>query len=239
MFNAWAVVGTGWGTFTDKKTGQTIDVSSRGPLFTSTILYLAQGTLDNSAPPVGATFTLGDFLRRVRDYPQVMASFGTYARLAKIPRGKPSGAWAAAIGLALLVRWRELASRADTRVTTPGEQNRLIIRTQNFTRRYLLETFPPEPTAAEVLNGPQPGRAKKYWRDAITPLRREGIIGPKSADYQELGGPLPRYHWAEPWLDGSLEIRPAPARQPDFLALTARAGEERKRSKRRKRKSPN
>ncbi len=234
MFNAWAVVGTNWGTFTDPKTGQAIDVSSRGPLFTSTILYPAQGTLDDSAPPVGATFTLGDFLRRVHRYPQVMASFSTYARLAKIRRGKPSGAWAAVIGLALLVRWRELASKASTRVTTPGERNRLTVRTQHFTRRYLLEAFPPEPTAAEVLGGPQPGRAKKYWRDAIAILRREGIIGPDPADYQELGRPLPRYQWADLWLDEALEIRPAPACEGDFLALAERAGQERKKRRRRK-----
>jgi hypothetical protein len=234
MFNAWAVVGTNWGTFTDPKTGQAIDVSSRGPLFTSTILYPAQGTLDNSSPPVGATFMLGDFLRRVHDYPQVMASFSTYARLAKIRRGKPSGAWAAVIGLALLVRWRELASKTSTRITTPGEQNRLTVRTQNFTRRYLLETFPPEPTAAEVLGGPQPGRAKKYWRDAIAILRREGIIGPDPSDYRELGGPLPRYQWGDAWLDEALEVRPAPACEGDFLALAERAGQERKKRRRRK-----
>lgn len=237
MFNAWAVVGTNWGTFTDPKTGQAIDVSSRGPLFTSTILYPAQGTLDGSAPPVGATFTLGDFLRRVHRFPQVMASFSTYARLAKIRRGKPSGAWAAVIGLALLVRWRELASKPSTRVTTPGEHNRLTVRTQHFTRRYLLEAFPPEPTAAEVLASENPARAKKYWRDAIAILRREGIIGPDPADYQELGGPLPRYQWADPWLDEALEIRPAPACEGDFLALTERAGQERKKRRRRKPKN--
>ena len=237
MFNAWAVVGTNWGTFTDPKTGQAIDVSSRGPLFTSTILYPAQGTLDNSAPPVGATFTLGDFLRRVHRYPQVMASFSTYARLAKIRRGKPSGAWAAVIGLALLVRWRELASKPSTRVTTPGEHNRLTVRTQHFTRRYLLEAFPPEPTAAEVLASENPARAKKYWRDAIAILRREGIIGPAPSDYQELGGTLPRKGWANLWLDEALEVRPSPACEGDFLALTERAGQERKKRRRRKPKN--
>lgn len=233
MLNAWTVTGTGWGEFRDKD-GRSIDVSSCGPLFTSTILYPRQQTLLDNPEPLGATFTLGDFLRRVKDHPQVMASFGSYARLARIPRGKVSGAWAASIGLALLTRWRELAGKPGTKVATAGEANRLTVQTQHFTRRYLIETYPPEPTAADVLAGPQPGRARRYWRDAIALLRREGIIGPAPADYRELGKPLPRYRWADAWLDEPLDIRPAPAYQGDFHALAQRAVHERKKRQRRK-----
>lgn len=41
---------------------------------------------------------------------RILADFGNVRKLAVIKAGKPSGAWAQAIGLALQERWRERAS---------------------------------------------------------------------------------------------------------------------------------
>jgi hypothetical protein len=58
--------------------------------------------------------------------------------------------------------------------------------------------FPPTPTVDDILNSHDPGRAKSYWRDAISLLKHAGVI----AHYRELGTITPkRQGWAREWLD--------------------------------------
>jgi hypothetical protein len=65
--------------------------------------------------------------------------------------------------------------------------------------------FPPTPTVDEILASRDPGRAKSYWRDAITLLKQEGVI----AHYAEIGtSPPKRQGWAREWLEQELDIRP-------------------------------
>ena len=87
-----------------------------------------------------------------------------------------------------------------------GDDNHLTIRfAQHPTRRLLLDMFPATPSVDDILDSHDPGRAKSYWRDAITLLKHAGVI----AYYRELGTVTPkRQGWAREWLDQELDIRP-------------------------------
>jgi hypothetical protein len=148
--------------------------------------------------------TLVPWVQQWRGNHRVLSYFGDVRKLAAIPAGKPSGAWAQAIGLALQQWWREKSSTAIPALT--GDDNRLTVRfVQHPTRRLLLDMFPPTPTVDDILNSHDPGRAKSYWRDAITLLKQTGMI----AHYRELGTvTLKRQGWAREWLDQELDIRP-------------------------------
>lgn len=244
LLNGWAPTGEKWGEFKDKD-GHTIDVSSRGPLFVTTALEDPQGSLLGRPAVVGFTFRRGEFLARARQHPRVLTTFGTYRALARLPRQRPADAWAVAIGLALIQRWRELARHA--RVTKPGEENRPAIRVQSMTRRYLLTQYPPSPTPEEVLylrdevtgerkahpNGARNARA--YWAKAVHTLRLQGLI---DADVEKrlAGRPdaLPRRGWAEAWLNESLDARPPEDYKADFLSLAERGKAHTKKKQRRR-----
>ena len=96
---------------------------------------------------------------------------------------------------------RYLQLAVDGRAVAPllrnrghGDDNRLTIRfAQHPTRRLLLDMFPATPTVDDILDSHDPGRAKSYWRDAITLLKHAGVI----AYYRELGAVTPkRQGWA-------------------------------------------
>lgn len=238
LLNGWNVIGESWGTFTDKS-GRRLDVSSRGPLFTTTVLDDPQGTLLGRPAPVGFVFRCGDFLARAREQPHVLATFGTYRALARMPRQRPADAWAVAVGLALIQRWRELSRHA--KVTTPGDANRPAIRVQRMTRRYLLSQYPPRPTAEAVLADKDHGvrNAKTYWTKALHALRVQSVI---DADVERrlAGKPakLPRHGWRAAWLDEPLDARPPENYRDAFLTLAERAEIHAKKTRRPRRRKP-
>jgi hypothetical protein len=234
--NGWNVEGTGWGTFTTKD-GTPIDASSRGPLFTTTVIDDPQGTLTGERRPVGFVFKPGEYLERAAAYPQLLPAFGTYRELARMPRQRPADAWAVAIGLALVQRWRELASHS--RVTTPGEHNRRVVHVQKMTRRYLLSQYPPCPDPVDVLADKAHGarNAKAYWTQALRRLKARGVID--AATERRLAGEpakLPRIGWGAAWLDERLDGRPPEGYQAEFLSLAERAETHTKKTRRRRRK---
>jgi len=218
------------GRYRDPDTGQPIDLSSQDALFRITGKRLpAQGSFDPEEVPLEVTFVAGPFINEWRGNPQVLTWFGDFMPIAGIPGEQPSGAWAKAAGLALNQRWREQAAHAQ--VTHPGEENTLTVKTRPFTRRELLTLFEPSPSVGDVLGGPNPARARTYWRDAVKRLEQAGVIG----YYKEAGATLPRYSWGELWLDEHLDIRPGPKWQEQAAAI---AGAAKKASRRRKTKKP-
>jgi hypothetical protein len=219
ILDAMHVIGQRKGRYRDPDTRDVLDLTSVDALIRITGQRMpAQLAFDSSQPPIEVTYVAGPWLDKWRGNRQVLSYFGDVRKLAAIPGGKPSGAWAQAIGLALNQLWRERAARAQ--VARVGEDNHRTVRVGTFTRRQLLTMFPPSPSVEEVLGSPNPRRAQGYWNDAISLLKTVGVV----AHYQETT-PLHagRQGWAEPWLTQSLDIRPADEEKQAVMEIANRA----------------
>jgi len=214
MFTAMEVIGTRTGRYKDKATGEAYDLTSRDPLLVLAGRRMAaQLAFDDSQPPIEVTLGAGAWLDRWRGNAQVLWYFGDVRKLAAIPAGKPSGAWARSIGLALQQRWREESATAG--VAHVGEQNKVVTFTGPFTRAELLDLFPPSPTLDEMLAGPNPARARAYWKDAIGLLKEQGTIGYYREQTRLAAG---RQEWAAEWKAQEINIEP-PADSASALAI--------------------
>jgi hypothetical protein len=181
----------------DKLTGKTLDLRTRGPLILigSTSSPEGQLTLDGSDAPIKFTVVPGDWLAKFRGNRQVLASLGNTWKIASIPGGKPSGAWARAYAAVLLQSWREKAAYDSP----------------TFTREGLHLACPSEPSLWDVLDGSNPRRAIEYDREAWALLKEAGIIAtdPKKLDF------TPRHKekrqgWRTDFLSEELTVRPGP-----------------------------
>jgi len=178
LFDSMLVIGQRPGTYKDPMTKQTLDLQSYDPLIriVGRRSPMQSGLFDDSQPPIEVSIVAGQWVDKFRDNPHVLTYFGDVRRIGEIPAGKPSGAWAQAVGLALHQRWREGSSRAS--VQTVGEDNHLTVKNARpFTRRDLLGLFPPQPTVEEILEGDHPSQAREYWRDAIKLLQGQRVVG--------------------------------------------------------------
>jgi hypothetical protein len=204
LFDAAQVVGQRPGKYRDPDTKQEIDLQSVDSLIRITGQRKpAQLAFDNSVPPLEVTYAAGPWVEKWRGNRVILSYFGDVRRLAAIPAGKPSGAWAQAVGLALHQKWRERSARAE--VAHVGADKALTVRFGTFTRRELLDFCLPDPSVDDVLGGPNPRYAKDYWRDAIALLKQKGVI----SHYQEIGTlPDKRQGWQDAWLDQRLDVRP-------------------------------
>ncbi len=226
VFSCWHIIGLRKGRYTDRQTKQVLDLRSEAPLFHIDERLYPEGeqfTLDDSATPIGVTLVRGAWLSHWADDERIISYFGNVRRLADFPAGQTSGAWAQAIGMTLFQLWREASSRVE--IVGVGDQQRPTARFAPFTRRGLLDTFLPDPTVEDILNGPNPKRARNYWTAAITLLKDGGIIG----SYKELGTlPPDRQGWAKPWLDQKMDIRPSREGMQDVVLIANRAQAARK-----------
>jgi hypothetical protein len=205
VFSALQVIGKRAGRYKDPDTGELYDLTSRSELLhISERLDAEQLSFDPGQPPVAITYNAGPWIQHWAGNRRVLSYFGDVRKLAAIPAGKPSGAWAQAIGMSLQQWWREQSASAVPGVV--GDDNHLTVRfVHKPTRRQLLDMFPPTPTVDEILNSRDPGRAKTYWRDAIALLKQTGVI----AHYREIGTTTQkRQGWAREWLDQELDVRP-------------------------------
>jgi len=187
-----------------------------------------QGTFDNSATPKEVSFVAGAWVNQFRGNREMLSDFGNVRAIASIPRGKPSGAWAACVGFALQQKWREQASYAPVTRITKGDRKAITQKFRPFTRRALLaQLWRSDVDPEEILNGVNPERAKEYWDAAIKILKENGRIG----IYQEIK-PLPaeREGWKDAWLDQPLDIRPTGDARKDALTIHQAATEAKKRT---------
>ena len=142
-------------------------------------------------------------------------------RIAAIAGGKPSGAWARSMGLALMLEWRQYMREA-------------VNGTLLITRRKLLETFPPKiAPVTEVFNSSDPGHAKTFWSGALQELANEGVVhrkgeastGAKPGEGPEHKGPdgstLPRQGWQKAWLDTEVRLYPGSLFHDNLTKLLA------------------
>lgn len=181
----------------DKLTGKTLDLRTRGPLILigSTSSPEGQLTLDGSDAPIKFTVVPGDWLAKFRGNRQVLASLGNTWKIASIPGGKPSGAWARAYAAVLLQSWREKAAYDSP----------------TFTREGLHLACPSEPSLWDVLDGNNPRRAIEYDREAWALLKEAGIIAtdPKKLDFTPKHKEK-RQGWRTDFLSEELTVRPGP-----------------------------
>lgn len=133
--------------------------------------------------------------------------------LGAIPGGKPAGAWARVLGMALTSFWRR-----HPRETISG--------TIKPTRRELLDHYAAKVAPyEEVLSGNDPARAIKYWCDALHILVDNGFIersGEAACDAKEMRQALPRQNWQDAWLDSIVDIEPSEElMKPQIVGRTA------------------
>jgi hypothetical protein len=226
LFHSMPVIGKRRGQYRDPLTKQSLDLAILDPLLhVSPTRFPPQHALDDSEPPLEVSLKAGPWLERFRGNRQVLSDFGDVRRIAAIPAGKPAGAWAQAVGLALQQRWRERASRAT--VARAGDDGHATVRLDPaFTRRDLLGLFRCAPDVEEILRGKNPSRARQYWRETIALLREARIVG----FYRERETlPLPRQGWQQAWLDQPLDIRPAADGSQAAAAIAGSADRARKR----------
>jgi hypothetical protein len=230
MLESMWVIGARPGRWRDPRTRQVINLTSQDPLLRIMGSRPAdQQALDGSDPPIEVTFAAGEWLEQHRGNRQVLADYGDILKIARIPAGKPAGAWAQSIGLALNQRWRERAH--DAQVTHPGEENRLTVRFAAFTRADLLDLFRADPYFRDVLNGDHPKRAQLYWNQAIQILKQDELIGHY---YEREPRPAKRQGWQDAWLTQPLDIRPTDEGRyaaAEIATKTATAKRGRKRQK--------
>lgn len=217
IIGATEVVGERRKKVRDNRTGKSIVVGSNDPML-NVRAWRPVGTqeaFDDSEVPAIATLSVSPFLARFRRDRRVLQDFGLIARVSKIPSGHVSGAWARAVGWALQQLWREGATHTTTTFGRVGDDHKITVRFRPFTRRELLELFPPsDPTVHEILRSENPSRAIKYWDMAIGKLKEQRLIG--FYDAVEDWSTRRRKGWEAEWLDEPLDIRPI---EEDALAL--------------------
>jgi len=234
VYDSWRIIGRRKGTWRDPITHEKLDLVTETEIVHIGERAYAEGTqfaLDADAVPSEVTLQPGPWLAKWRGDHRILEYFGDIRRIAAIPAGKPSGSWARAIGLALNQLWRERAAKAA--VKEVGEDKHQTVRVGTFTRRQLLDLFPPDPSVTEVLAGDHPSRARAYWEQAIDLLKEE----PKVIGYYREATPLKagRKDWAEEWLNQKFDIRPAASGTAAIAEIAAsKKSADRARTRRRK-----
>jgi len=225
VFSCWEIIGRRKGIYKDPDTKKLIDLQATEALFHISGREDPDGettfALYDSRPPIVVVLARSAWLNKVADNARILAYFGDIRKLAVIPGGKTSGAWARAIGMALNQIWREEATR--TEVVAVGEDRKLTARCRPLTRRELLTMFTPTPSVEEVLGGSSPKRVLEYWSGAIAFLKRD-IIGYIS----EPEPPSERKGRYTVWLDQEVDIRPAQEGVADIAVMAKRAATGRK-----------
>ncbi len=207
VFDSLRVIGQRPGRYRDPGTRQLLDLRSDDAL----IRIMGQRVSDEVTTPDGrplpleVTFAPGPWIERHRGNRQILTEFGNVRVLARIPSGKAAGSWARCIGMTLLQRWREGATRV-TEVDIKGKDVLPLLKWSPFSRRGLLTgLFSAQPNVMEILDGKDPSHARQYWDQAIQLLCGEGFI----SHYKELEVVKGRRQgWKDKWLDAALEITP-------------------------------
>lgn len=207
VFDSLTVHGRRPGKYFDPVTKETLDLTIAGKLIMLSAVAFAERPheSDNLVSPVFVTLTAGPFLEKFRNNKRVLQHFGNVRKLTELPTGKPSGAWALSVGLALNQYWRQGASYS--KVNHAGDDSHLTVQSKYpFTRFRLLDLFRSEPWVEDVLNSENPHRARRYWKEAIRLLKQHGVIG----YFRELDRlPENRKGWKDYWLNRQrLDIRP-------------------------------
>jgi hypothetical protein len=157
--------------------------------------------------PVQAQIAVSQELTALISNPKTAQYFQCGGRLGAIPGGKPAGAWARVIGLALMSFWRRKPREFAAGSLQP-------------TRRELLSHFAAKIAPYdEILASDNPRRAIDYWHSALQILADEGFIertGEAAITPKEMRDGLPRKNWQAGWLDQSINIEVGAKTKPAF-----------------------
>ncbi len=157
--------------------------------------------------PVRAEIVVSKELTALISNPKTAQYFQCGEVLGAIPGGKPAGAWARVIGLALLSFWRRKPREYDAGILKP-------------TRRELLSHYAAKIAPYdEILASDKPGRAIDYWHGALQILADEGFIartGEAAITPKAMRDGLPRKNWQDLWLDQSINIEVGTKTKPAF-----------------------
>lgn len=240
VFDSMKVIGMRPGHYRDPDSKKQLELTSEDALIRLVGQKVSNEvrTADGRPMPLEVTFAAGPWIEQFKGNRQILAEFGNVRAIARIPGGKPSGAWARCIAMTLYQRWREGASRTRT-----GESG--LVQWKPFTRRQLLRgLFKAEPDVMELLQSPNPIRALEYWKDALQILKEEGIVSKVKPvkvlewlkeDAIALRRPA---QWRDEWLDQPLDFVPGEAELQAAREIMLRAEEIRQERPRRKRGRP-
>ena len=112
LIGATRVVGARRKRFYDRTTKRYLEIESTDPLLMVSP-WVERGTqisFDASTPPVRVSASAGRLIDEWRGNRAALQYFGDVVAISSIPIGKPSGAWARAVGFALQQLWREQAT---------------------------------------------------------------------------------------------------------------------------------
>jgi hypothetical protein len=233
IIEATEVVGQRKGRYHDRLTNKQLLTEFWTPFMRITAIeYEAVRSVrrDRMQAPLRVSFVAGDTLNKYRNNGQVLSAIGDVLGIAKLPRGRVTGAWASGICLALNQVWRVNAKNGHR------DNDRTVKFSRNFTRSELLGMFRPVPTVESILEGPNPLRAVVYWNGAVEEIRRLGLV----SSYAEIGRTLPpvnrrtrddyRY-----WLfEQELDVRPSEEATKQILDIAEKAARSRKSTSKRK-----
>ncbi len=184
--------------------------------------------LEDSDIPLRITITASKWIADHKNDNAVLQHFGNLRKLAGLPTGQPRGEYALCVGLAAFQKWREYATKCDTKRI--GEQNIETVIYKPLARFDLLNMFRPGKfPIMDILKSDRPKRAQVYWNEAVTELKKRGVIGYYNAPDDK---DLPRKGWQDTWLYGkNIEIRPFGDERQAAVELSKSASSKRKRFK--------
>jgi hypothetical protein len=230
LFDSLRVIGLRKGSYKDGD-GARRDLTSDDDL-----MHIAgtrgETTLDGI--PHEVSLTVGPWVGKLRGDKQVLTYLGNLRTLASKPRGQLAQRLAVKTGIGLEQLWREKAAHHQTQVKRVGNENRISVQFEPFTRRQLLTTYGQgmAQEVEEALGGDHPGRIRLAWQQVIPLLKEWRIVG----HYKELD-PMPaeRKNWDTFWYEEQrLDVRPAPLMADDVAEVNrakAAADKARKRAK--------
>lgn len=193
------IIGKRSGVYKDKTTGAEISTEIHGAAWR--VMKTEQPAQASLYPaldvPVRAQIVMSQELTTLITAPQTAQYLPMGEVLGAIPGGKPAGAWARVIGLALGNFWRRNPRDGTIRPTR-----------RELLDRYAAKVAPYE----EVLAGNNPQRVIGYWCAALGILADSGFIareGEVKRTAAQIRAALPRQGWADVWLDEAVSITPA------------------------------
>jgi hypothetical protein len=201
------IVGKRTTKYNNPSTGEEIDTTIHGAIWRIFKTETPNKRMPGASPeiPVRAEIAVSKELTELLTSPKTAQYLHGAEILGAIAGGKPAGAWARVIGLALASFWRR----------NPRES---ISGTIRPTRRELLDHYAAKVAPyEEILTSDKPGRVIEYWCGALQVLADAGFIergGEAAISAKAMRAALPRQNWKDAWLDQTINIEPSETMKP-------------------------